>query len=220
MKASKYTLFTFATQGMIVKFKSYLLMSVLSYIPLTTYAITPEFEDIIFSSRAFCSDNNPICSCSGNNLIDANDDGTIDIIFNQFQATSMNGSEELSFCTMKIPLKIPPGYRVSFMSLGVEGTTQLANQGAATVMITQSVTDGFPPVPSNIVHNRKNFYYDHGQVQDVVLSTEGDADYTECGKELVFLNAEIELIVKGSETIVNIDEGAAGVRFTLDYQRC
>ncbi|MDE1461433.1 DUF4360 domain-containing protein [Spartinivicinus poritis] len=200
-------------------FPKNILIYALSLHSVASFAVTPEFEDIILPGSAWCPETNPLCACKGVTA-DANDDGTIDLIFNQFQAVSMNGDEVETSCSIQIPLIIPDGYQVSFSRLGVEGTVSLNEEGMAGVIIHQSMSDYDTTSPYYAVRGRQNYYHDYGSLQDVVFNTWGEPIYTSCGDDRVYLDTEINLIAKGLKTALHIDEGAASIKFKIDYQRC
>ncbi|MCX4027423.1 DUF4360 domain-containing protein [Endozoicomonas sp. SM1973] len=200
-------------------FSKNILVYAISLYPVVGFAITPEFERIVIPSSTWCPETNPLCTCKGV-AADANDDGTIDLIFNQFQAVSMNSNEVETSCSIQIPLIIPEGYQVSFSRLGIEGTVSLNEEGEAGVIIHQSMSDDGITSPYYAVRGRQNYYYDYGSLQDVVFDSWGEPIYTSCGNERVYLVAKINLIAKGLKTVLNIDEGAATVKFKIDYQRC
>ncbi|RDH44033.1 DUF4360 domain-containing protein [Zooshikella ganghwensis] len=153
------------------------------------------------------------CSKSGT-IIDANDDGTIDIVFSQFYAKASGRGQAISICTIDIPIKIPTGYRVGFKSLGVEGTAQFNRHGAAKVTIRRQLNN------RRMRKTRRSYYYDYGSTQDIVLTSEGKTPYTRCGEQSANLKARLRLAVRGKNSIIHIDEGAANITYKLDYQRC
>ncbi|MBU2711130.1 DUF4360 domain-containing protein [Zooshikella harenae] len=203
-----------------------LLMCTLTTLSLTANAITPEIGDVSIEGENTGDHAEPppspdgaaryqVTYCSKNGtIIDANDDGSIDIIFNQFFAQAAGRRPAISNCTINIPIKIPAGYRVGFKSLGVEGTAQFNRHGAAKVDIRRQLNHRRMP------KTQRTYYYDYGSTQDIVLTSEGRTPYTRCGEQSANLKAKLQLSIKGKDSIIHIDEGAANITYKLDYKRC
>lgn len=162
-------------------------------------------------------------SCDGNNFIfSPNDDGSFDIVFNNFRAATNPHDRRVSAtCHLQIPLVVPEGYQLSLKSVSIAGITDVKGNGLSKASITHFFNSGRESTDAKTFRGANN-------TQDVIVDSRVDDNYTRCDQDReALVETKIEIFAKrgrnqNSETSIAISEAAGQrkARYRLDYKRC
>ncbi len=194
------------------------------FVTSSLWAVTPEFGVSTFESFDLECPSGQRCTaldptfCSKNNIeISPNDDGSFDIVFNNFNVITNGQADYASAgCLLDIPITVPSNQQVALEEVSIAGVTVVAPGGRATASITHFV-GGRESTRTEAFVEAESFVVTHAQ--------ELSSEYSDCGSGAAGVSTRINITAsrgtqESDNTFMNLSSGAGRLKYRLDYQDC
>ena len=202
--------------------KFFLLLYVL--LVSSVQAITPELGVLTYQSNELECPEGKICSnlddiyCSPNNVsISPNDNGTFDLLFDDFNVTTKNNVDFASAsCLLEVPVVVPANLKVALKKVSIAGLTVVPNGGRSTASITYFL-NGRESTLIEAFEATRSFAITHTQQL-------GD-EYSNCGSGNAIVSTRFDITASktsanAGNTFMDLSSGSGRIQYSLDYQDC
>ncbi|MEM9101609.1 MAG: hypothetical protein AAGB12_04745 [Pseudomonadota bacterium] len=203
--------------------KPFVYLSFLFFVT-TAVAETPQIGDSTFRVVELeCPAENNCTSidqsfCSQENVqISTNDNGTFDIVFNDFNVTTSDAFNIASgSCVLNLPIQIDNDQRVALKEVSIAGVT-LVNDNNRT---SAGITHFFGGRESTRIET-----FDTSQAFTVTHAQELSSQYSNCGSNNVFIGTRVDITASRDMSeiqhpFINLSSGSGKIQYVLDYQTC